>query len=132
MYPAPMDQRTHLGISPTLVGVIDSLAAGIATATLTATADMAADDRGLVHGSFTFGLADYAAMCAVNDPNVVLGGAATKFLAPVAVGQTMVATARVTGEKGRKRIVAVAVDVGDTTVMTGEFTCFVLDKHVLD
>jgi acyl-coenzyme A thioesterase PaaI-like protein len=44
---------------------------------------MAADQRGLVHGGFTFGLADYAAMVAVNDPNVVLGAAEVRFLAPV-------------------------------------------------
>ena len=48
---------------------------------------MAADGRGLVHGGFTFGLADFAAMCAVNDPNVVLGAATCKFLAPVQVGR---------------------------------------------
>ena len=41
-----------------------------AVAALTTDPEMAADDRGLVHGSFTFGLADYAAMLAVNDPSL--------------------------------------------------------------
>ena len=127
-----MDQRTHLGISPTLVGRVTSLDEGTATASLLATKEMAADDRGLVHGSFTFGLADYAAMCAVNDPNVVLGAADTRFLAPVTVGQTMVASASVQTVKGRKNVVDVRVDVDGKTVMTGTFTCFVLDQHVLD
>jgi acyl-coenzyme A thioesterase PaaI-like protein len=127
-----MEQNTHLRISAELVGAVTALHDGTATASLTATPAMAADDRGLVHGGFTFGLADYAAMCAVNDPNVVLGAAATKFLAPVAVGQTMVAVATVEGSKGRKRTVRVTVSVADKPVMTGEFTTFVLDGHVLD
>jgi acyl-coenzyme A thioesterase PaaI-like protein len=126
-----MEQRTHLGIDPTLVGVITGGAEGSATAELRATAAMAADDRGLVHGGFTFGLADYAAMVAVNDPFVVLGGAATRFLAPVRVGDVMVATANVAAAKGKKRTIAVSVRVGETVVMEGELTCFILDAHVL-
>jgi len=127
-----MEQRTHLGISAEWVGVIDSVGDGAATASLTATAAMTADDRGLVHGSFAFGLADYAAMVAVNDPHVVLGAANTRFLAPVRVGQTMVATAQVSATKGRKHTVEVSVAVDGTPVFTGEFTAFVLDQHVLD
>jgi len=126
------DQRTHLAIRPELVGVITDIGDGEATATLTATAEMAADDRGLVHGGFTFGLADYAAMVAVNDPNVVLGAASCKLLAPVTVGQTMTATARVIGEKGRKRVVAVTVAVSERPVFEAELTAFALDEHVLD
>ena len=49
---------------------------------LTATPEMEADASGLTHGGFTFGLADYAAMLAVNHPNVVLGSAQTKFTSP--------------------------------------------------
>jgi len=44
---------------------------------------MAADARGLVHGGFTFGLADYAAMLAVNEPTVVLASAQTKLITPL-------------------------------------------------
>lgn len=126
-----MQQNTHLGIHPGLVGAVTSIGENTATVTLTGTSDMAADDRGLVHGGFTFGLADYAAMVAVNDPHVVLGAADTKFLAPVTVGQEMVAVATIEGEKGRKRTVAVAVTVDGKDVMTGTFTAFVLDAHVL-
>jgi acyl-coenzyme A thioesterase PaaI-like protein len=127
-----MTQRTHLGIHADLVGTVTTLSPGSATVTLTATPPMAADDRGLVHGGFTFGLADYAAMCAVNDPNVVLGAAETRFLGPVVSGQVMVAEATVSEEKGRKRSVKVSVKVGGAEVMSGTFTCFVLDHHVLD
>ena len=127
-----MDQNTHPRISAELVGAATHLAPGEATATLIGTPGMAADDRGLVHGGFTFGLADFAAMLAVNDPNVVLGAADCRFLAPVRVGETMVAEARVEVEKGRKRTVPVQVRVGDRRVLEGTFTCFVLDQHVLD
>ena len=127
-----MEQRTHLGIDPQLVGTVVELGEGSAIVTLEGLPVMKADDRGLVHGGFTFGLADYAAMVAVNDPFVVLGGAQTRFLAPVRAGHTMVANARVEASEGRKRIVDVTVAVDGQDVMTGTFTAFVLDAHVLD
>ena len=124
--------RTHLGIDADLVGTPQSVGDGQAVVSLVGRPDMRADDRDLVHGGFTFGLADYAAMLAVNDPNVVLGAASTRFLAPVRVGESMVATATCRGSRGRKHTVEVTVQVDGRDVMTGEFTCFVLDRHVLD
>jgi len=43
---------------------------------------MAVDQMGLVHGGFTFGAADFAAMAAVNDPNVVLVSSECRFFKP--------------------------------------------------
>ena len=40
---------------------------------------------------FIFGAADYAAMLAVNQPNVVLGAAETHFLKPSRVGDVLLA-----------------------------------------
>jgi len=99
---------------------------------LTAVEDMAVDERGLIHGGFTFGLADYAAMLAVNDPNVVLGSADVRFTAPVRVGEKMRAEARVEGVEGKRRDVSVEVDVEGLPVLRGRMTCFVLGRHVLD
>lgn len=132
-----MESRTHLGISPELCGVPVELSPGEATATLTPTPEMAADDRGLVHGGFVFGLADYAAMLAVNDPNVVLGAAECRFLMPVRVGEQLTAQAhkeKLEGglPEGRRREVVVSVQRGEDEVFQGRFTCFVLDRHVLD
>ena len=127
-----MEQSTHLSIDPRLVGTVAELGTGRSHVTLTATAEMAADDRGLVHGGFTFGLADYAAMVAVNDPHVVLGAAVSKFLAPVTVGQEMAATASVVSEEGKKRVVEVSVTAASQPVFQGNFTTFVLPRHVLD
>lgn len=126
-----MKPNTHLKIDSKLVGDIVAIEAGEATAQLVTTAEMIADDHGLIHGGFVFGLADYAAMLAVNDPHVVLGAAETRFVAPVAVGQTVVAIAHVVHEKGKKRTVEVTASVEGSVVMTGTFTTFCLDKHVL-
>jgi acyl-coenzyme A thioesterase PaaI-like protein len=127
-----MDIRTHHAIDPELCGRPVSLSPDLCCVTLTATRRMAADDRGLVHGGFVFGLADYAAMLAVNDPHVVLGAAEVRFLQPVCVGATLSAEARVETVEGKKRTVAVAVQVDGETVFQGTFTCFVLAQHVLE
>ena len=122
---------THQGISPTLVGVPAELSDGKAVVSLTTDATMVADSYGLVHGGFIFGLADYAAMLAVNEPTVVLGAAQTRFLAPVTLGDVAVATAVLISSEKNKYQVECMVKVGDKAVFTGEFTCFVLEKHVL-
>lgn len=126
-----MQPNTHPEISPSLVGVIVALSEGAATTQLETSAQMAADPQGLVHGGFVFGLADYAAMLAVNDPNVVLGSAETRFTAPVKVGETVTAVAKRTAVDRRKHRVEVVCSVGETVVMEGVFTTFVLDGHVL-
>lgn len=124
--------KTHLKIDPRWVGAPLELGEGSASAVLVTLPEMAADERGLVHGGFVFGLADYAAMLAVNDPNVVLGGAETRFLKPVRVGERLEARARIEETDGRKSRVRVEVLRGGEAVMTGTFSCFTLDRHVFD
>jgi acyl-coenzyme A thioesterase PaaI-like protein len=149
--------RTHLALDRRLCGEpLDSAAtaAGAARVGLTTVPEMAADAAGLVHGGFVFGLADHAAMLAVNHPNVVLGSAAVRFLRPVAVGERLVAEATVAETAGRKSRVTVEVrrvaaggtdgaggaggagaaagEAAGETVMTGELICFTLDRHVLE
>jgi acyl-coenzyme A thioesterase PaaI-like protein len=92
---------------------------------------MAADESGLVHGGFVFGLADYAAMLAVNHPNVVLAGAAVRFVKPVKVDEEIEAEARVVESDGKKRKVAVDVRRGEESVCSGELSCYVPERHVL-
>ncbi|MCB9523873.1 MAG: thioesterase [Myxococcales bacterium] len=126
-----MTPNTHLGIDARLVGTPVELRPGAAVVELQTTPEMTADAQGLVHGGFVFGLADYAAMLAVNDPNVVLGSADLRFVAPVRGGDVVVATAHTTEVKGRKHVVAVTCAVGERPVLTGTLTAFVLDQHVL-
>jgi uncharacterized protein (TIGR00369 family) len=104
---------------------------GFSRIELLLTENMTADESGLIHGGFVFGLADYAAMTAVNHPNVVLGSADVKFLKPLKKGDTVVAEAKVENIAGRKQIVRVTVGNKETIVFEGTFACFVLDKHVL-
>ena len=124
--------NTHLGIDHMLCGAPNTVGDGSASASFQTTKAMAVDARNLVHGGFVFGLVDHAAMLAVNDPFVVLGSASVRFLAPVTVGQTVVATATIREEKGKKRVLDVTAKVGEKEVLSGEMTAFVLDKHVLD
>ena len=126
-----MSVQTHLSIARELCGEPIALSAGESRVRLTTMPAMAADEFGLVHGGFVFGLADYAAMLAVNHPNVVLSGAQTTFTKPVRVGETLEAAAVVQEESGRKRRVEVTVRRGEDVVFTGMFQCHVLDRHVL-
>ena len=126
-----MKAQTHLDISAELVGEPLELAPGRAKVRLSTKPEMVADGYGLVHGGFTFGLADYAAMLAINDPNVVLGAAESRFLAPVRAGEELIALAEVVERQGKKAKVTCSVST-DKVVMEATFTCFVLEKHILD
>ncbi|MFT3927908.1 MAG: hotdog domain-containing protein [Myxococcales bacterium] len=131
-----MQAKTHLALNPRLCGSPRELAKDRAVLELTTRPEMAADSQGLVHGGFVFGLADAAAMLAINEPNVVLGSAETRFLAPVVLGETLLATATVTMVEGKKHFVEVDVTrersgaVPDQ-VLKGTFVCFVPAQHVL-
>jgi acyl-coenzyme A thioesterase PaaI-like protein len=127
--------RTHLGLDRRLCGQPLAVEEGSAVVGFEALPEMAADERGLVHGGFVFGLADHAAMLAVNHPNVVLGSAEVRFLKPVAVGEKLEARAAVEETDGRRSRVRVEVrrsGVAAAEVMAGTFLCFVLERHVLD
>ncbi len=122
---------THQKIDMELCGSPLAVREGYSKVKLVTTDQMAVDLSGLAHGGFIFGLADYAAMIAVNHPNVVLGSAEVKFLKPIRTNETVIAEARVDLETGKKRKVSVTVQRGDEKIFEGEFTCFVLEKHVL-
>jgi len=126
-----MDINTHQQIDSRLCGIPMMVAPDFSRVELTLDDTMKVDHCGLVHGGFVFGLADHAAMIAVNNPNVVLGAADVKFLKPVRVGESLVAEARVTVKKGKKQMVSVTVTRRGEAVFSGEFTCFVLEHHVL-
>ena len=127
-----LEQRTHEKIVAALCGHPVELRAGRARVVLDTSAEMAADTRGLVHGGFTFGLADYAAMLAVNEPTVVLASAEVKFLGPAVAGDRLEADAAVQRTDGRKRWIKVTVRRDGVAVMEGEFLAVVPDRHVLD
>ena len=122
---------THNKINTTLCGNPVFTDNGSSQVEMQTDDTMLVDEYGLVHGGFIFGLADHAAMIAVNDPNVVLGGARVKFIKPVQSGQKVIAKAKTETIEGKKHIVTVIVNHDETKVFEGEFNCFVLEKHVL-
>ena len=126
-----MHVRTHSRIDASLCGTARALRDAYAEVELRCDERMRADDEGLVHGGFLFGLADYAAMLAVNEPTVVLAGASAKFLAPVVVGDVVVAHATVKSGEGKRRVVDVDVKRDDVVVMTATFSCAIPSQHVL-
>ena len=127
-----MEQRTHRLASPRLVGRPLVIGPGKAEVELLTTGEMAVDEHGLVHGGFTFGLADYAAMLAVNEPTVVLGKAEVRFLKPVKVGDRLLARAEVVEDLGRKKVVRAEVFREKERVFEGTFHCYVPERHVLE
>lgn len=129
--PAMTQPATHPKIDRRLCGEPVALSEGTATTRFTATEEMAADVQGLVHGGFVFGLADYAAMLAVNHPNVVLGSAEIRFVAPVRVGDVVTATATRTEQKGKKHVLQVTATVAGKKVLEGIMTALVPNHHVL-
>jgi len=122
---------THQQIDRQLCGEPVEMGDGYCRVRLAATAPMVTDNSGLIHGGFVFGAADYAAMLAVNHPNVVLGAANVKFLKPVQVNETIVAEAQVNQSEGKKRLVSATVWRDADKLFEGDFTCFVPDRHVL-
>lgn len=127
-----MQLQTHLNIDTTLNGTIIELQKAYAKVKLTTTDLMRADTQGLVHGGFAFGAADYAAMAAVNDPNVVLAKSETKFLAPIKVGESVIFEAKVIEKNSNKYSIEVIGSVKDKKVFWGTFYTIVLPKHVFD
>lgn len=127
-----MEIKTHRGIDQSLCGIPIELSPGKALLKLKTDKRMVADERGLIHGGFIFGLADYASMLAVNEETVVLAKAEVKFLRPVKVNDEIWAKAKVVEVEGKKRKVYVEVKRGEEIVFTGEFLCVVPEKHVLE
>jgi acyl-CoA thioesterase len=123
--------KTHEMINHTLSGDLERLENGYAKVKLSTNEDMRADEVGLVHGGFIFSAADFAAMAAVNEPNVVLAGSNCQFLAPVRVGDEVLFEAKVRHKEGRKRNVVVTGYAYEIKVFEAEFKTVVTERHVL-
>jgi len=123
--------RTHNKINQDLNGDLVLMEQGYVEVRLTTLPEMVADDEGLIHGGFIFSAADYAAMAAVNEKNVVLVASDCQFLSPVKFHDEVNVIARVRHKEGRKRNVHVEAFVHDIKVFEGEFKTVITDRHVL-
>lgn len=127
-----MEQKTHKKANPKYCGRIIRLEEGESEIEIELTDEMTVDEKGLIHGGFTFSAADYAAMVAVNHPLVVLASAEVKFLRPTKVGDIIISKAKVISKEDKKIKVQVTSFRGDEKVFEGTFTCVIPQKHVLD
>ncbi len=123
--------NTHESINSELAGEVLKLEVGYVETRLTTTPEMVVDNEGLIHGGFVFSAADYAAMLAVNERNVILVGSDCQFLSPVKFTDEVNFTARVRHKEGRKRNVNVKAFVLDIKVFEGEFKTVITERHVL-
>ncbi|OHD91492.1 MAG: thioesterase [Sulfuricurvum sp. RIFCSPLOWO2_12_43_5] len=123
--------NTHERINTVYSGEIVKLQIGYAKVSLETTEVMRADEVGLVHGGFIFSAADFAAMAAVNEPNVVLASCNCLFLAPVRIGDIVTFEASEHQKEGRKRNVSVKGYVHEIKVFEGDFKTVVTERHVL-
>ncbi len=123
--------KTHERINQDLCGEIEKLETGYIELKLVTNHDMVADSKNLVHSGFIFSAADYAAMAAVNEKNVVLVASDCQFLSPVKFGDIVKFIAKVRHKEGRKRNVHVTGHVLEIKVFEGEFKTVVTDRHVL-
>jgi acyl-CoA thioesterase len=122
---------THDRVNVDLCGEIVLHEKGYVETRLTTNSDMIADDIGLIHSGFIFSAADFAAMLAVNERNVVLVGSNCQFLSPVKFHDEVNFVAKVRHKEGRKRNVNVEGFVLDIKVFEGEFKTVVTERHVL-
>jgi len=123
--------RTHERVNHDLNGEITRLEVGSVEVKLETTSEMVADEEGLIHGGFIFSAADYAAMVAVNERNVVLVASDCQFLSPVKYGDVVKFIAKVRHKEGKKRNVNVIANVLDIKVFEGEFKTVITERHVL-
>jgi len=126
-----MNTNTHDKIDYNLCGTPIDIREGYARVELKTYSKMIVDSHLLIHGGFVFGLADHAAMLAVNHPNVVLASATVKFLKPVQQNEKLIAEATVVSVEGKKQQVDVKVMRDQELVFEGQLICFILKKHVL-
>ncbi len=123
--------NTHTKINRYLCGEITKHEPGYVEVELETENEMVADELGLIHGGFVFGAADFAAMAAVNEKNVVLVASECQFLSPVKLGDKVLFKAQVRHQEGRKRNVHVRAFVLDVKVFEGEFMTVITERHVL-
>lgn len=125
------DLKTHLKIKSILVGNLVAMSKNSSKVVLQTTQEMSVDEFGLIHSGFLFGSAEYAAVAAVNEPNVVVIGCRAKFFAPAKVGDLITFEAKGRFEDARKREIKVIGMINEIKVFEGLFQAVLLERHIL-
>lgn len=122
---------SHSKIKTNFVGTITELGKSTSKVVLQTTNDMVVDEFGLIHSGFIFGAAEYAAIAAVNQANIVIIGCRSKFFAPAKVGNIVEFEAKGRYDEARKREVKVIGKINEIKVFEGIFQAVLLENHVL-
>ncbi|WP_331775815.1 hotdog domain-containing protein [Sulfurospirillum sp. 1612] len=125
------DLHTHQKLKSTFSGQITSLENSFAQTVFHTTQEMSVDMLGLVHNGFIASAAEYAAIAAINEENLVIIAAKSKFLAPAKSGDIIDFKAKAKFEDSRKREVNVTGEIGEIKIFEGIFQAVVLEKHIL-
>ena len=123
--------KTHVKVKSTLVGNLTELNKNTSKVVLQTTNEMSVDEFGLIHSGFIFGSAEYAAVAAVNEANVVIIGCRSKFYAPAKVGDLITFDAKGRFEEARKREIKVIGMINEIKVFEGIFQAIILERHIL-
>ena len=123
--------KTHQKIKTTFSGSLVELKKNKAKVILQTTHEMSVDEFGLIHSGFIFGAAEYAAIAAVNEENLVIIGCKSKFFAPAKVGDLIVLEAQGRFEEARKREIKVVGFINEIKVFEGLFHAIILENHIL-
>ena len=126
-----LELNTHTEIDRKYSGNLVELDKGYAKVVLETTKEMVVDKEGLIHGGFIFSAADFAAMAAVNEKNVVLVSSQCRFLAPAQLGDVIVFEAREEFKNKKKQNIRVIGKVKDIKIFEAEMGTVVLNQHVL-
>jgi len=125
------DLLTHAKIKSALSGTLIELKKSSAKVLLQTSNEMTVDEFGLIHSGFLFGAAEYAAVAAVNEENVVVIGCRSKFFAPAKLGDSIEFEAKGRYEEARKREIKVIGSINEVKVFEGIFHAVLLEKHIL-
>ncbi len=123
--------NTHQKIKKSLCGNVVFIEKGHSKTTLQTTGDMVVDSLGLIHSGFIFGAAEYAAVSAINEENIVIISSKTKFLAPAKNGDLIEFDAVAKFEDSRKREVKVIGEINEIKIFEGTYQAVILENHIL-
>jgi acyl-coenzyme A thioesterase PaaI-like protein len=123
--------KSHGKMKSTFAGNLVELKKNSAKVILQTTNEMVVDEFGLIHSGFIFASAEYAAISAVNEENLVIIGCRSKFFAPAKVGDLITFEAKGRFEEARKREIKVIGMINEIKVFEGIFQAVILEHHIL-
>ena len=123
--------QTHTRLDEGYVGSIEHLSSGHCVTSLMTHSFMQADNQKMVFSGFIAAAAEYAAIAAVNEPNVIMLACESNYLAPVRLGEELRFEARVKHNDMRKREINVIAFSNNVKVYIARISVVVTEYHPL-